>query len=105
MSQPPLSARGPQRTAARLALRLSLLVALALPRPGVAADGAAPSAPPGATLQSLLTLARERHPELRAMQYEADAAAQRVGPAGALPDPMLNTELRDVTNEATGGNF
>jgi outer membrane protein TolC len=39
------------------------------------------------------------------MQFEADAAAQRVGSAGALPDPMLNTELRDVTNEATGGNF
>jgi len=60
---------------------------------------------PGATLDSLLTLARERHPELRAMQHEADAAAQRVGPAGALPDPMFNTELRDVTNEASGGSF
>jgi outer membrane protein, heavy metal efflux system len=93
-------------TSARpLALVLALVFALALPRPGVAADGAAPIAPPGATLQSLLTLARERHPELRAMQYEAEAAAQRIGPAGALPDPMLNTELRDVTNEASGGNF
>jgi outer membrane protein TolC len=66
---------------------------------------AAGSTPPGATLDGLLALARERHPELRAMQYEADAAAQRIGPAGALPDPMLNMELRDVTNEMSGGNF
>ena len=70
-----------------------------------AAEVDAPAAVPGATLDSLLTLARERHPELRAMQYEAEAAAQRIGPAGALPDPMLNTELRDVTNEMAGGGF
>jgi cobalt-zinc-cadmium efflux system outer membrane protein len=63
------------------------------------------STTPGATLESLLTLARERHPELRVMQLEAEAAAQRVGPAGALPDPMLGIELRDATNEMTGGNL
>lgn len=63
------------------------------------------SAAPGATLQSLLTLARERHPELRVMQLEAEAAALRVGPAAALPDPMLGIELRDATNEMTGGNL
>lgn len=72
---------------------------------GVAAAHAADDTPPGATLDGLLAIARERHPELRAMQYEADAAAQRIGPAGALPDPMLNMELRDVTNEMSGGNF
>jgi cobalt-zinc-cadmium efflux system outer membrane protein len=63
------------------------------------------STTPGATLESLLTLARERHPELRVMQLEAEAAAQRVAPAGALPDPMLGIELRDATNEMTGGNL
>lgn len=63
------------------------------------------STTPGATLESLLTLARERHPELRVMQLEAEGAAQRVGPAGALPDPMLGIELRDATNEMTGGNL
>lgn len=60
---------------------------------------------PGATVESLLALARDRHPELRAMQFEADAAALRVGPAGALPDPMLQAELRDATNEMTGGKL
>ena len=77
---------------------LALLICL----PSHASDGAAP---PGATVESLLVLARDRHPELRAMQFEADAAAQRVGPAGALPDPMFQTELRDVTNEMTGGSL
>jgi outer membrane protein TolC len=71
------------------------------------ACGAAAAQPAelGATLEGLLAYARERHPELRAMRHEADAAAQRVGPAGALPDPMLQMELRDVTNEMSGGSF
>jgi len=70
-----------------------------------AAAGAMTEPAPGATLESLLVIARDRHPELRVMQYEADAAAQRVAPAGALPDPMFQTELRDVTNEMAGGSF
>jgi len=32
------------------------------------------------------------------MRLEADAAAQRVQPAGALPDPVLRVELMDVNN-------
>ncbi len=47
----------------------------------------------GADLPGLLTFARTQSPELRAMQAEADAATQRVGPAGALPDPVLRVEL------------
>jgi hypothetical protein len=31
------------------------------------------------------------------MRYEAEAAAERVTPAGALPDPKFRTELRDIT--------
>lgn len=69
------------------------------------ASAAAPDAMLGSTLEGLLARAREIHPELRAMQYEADAAAQRIGPAGALPDPMFQAELRDVTNEMRGGSF
>jgi len=59
-----------------------------------------PTAPPdlGATLDGLLTYAAARHPELRSMRLEADAAAQRVLPAGALPDPMFQIELRDIDN-------
>jgi len=52
----------------------------------------------GATLDGLLTYAAARHPELRSMRFEADAAAQRVTPAGALPDPMFQVELRDIDN-------
>ena len=52
----------------------------------------------GANLTGLLEYAREHNPELAAMRYEADAATQRVQPAAALPDPVLRTELMDITN-------
>ena len=59
--------------------------------------GAQAQGQPGGTLESLLTLARESNPEFAGMRYEADAAAERVTPAGALPDPRLRTELMDIT--------
>jgi outer membrane protein TolC len=52
----------------------------------------------GSNVQGLLELARTQSPELRAMRQEADAAAQRVGPAGALPDPVLRVELENINN-------
>ncbi|MFO1226107.1 TolC family protein [Roseateles sp.] len=52
----------------------------------------------GSNLQGLLTFARAQSPELKAMRQEADAAAQRVGPAGALPDPVLRVELMNINN-------
>ncbi|RTL37310.1 MAG: TolC family protein, partial [Rhodocyclaceae bacterium] len=51
----------------------------------------------GADVESLLAYARERNPDYAAMRHEADAAAERVTPAGALPDPKFRTELRDIT--------
>jgi cobalt-zinc-cadmium efflux system outer membrane protein len=53
----------------------------------------------GGRVESLLEFARERHPEFAALRAEAESAAARIEPAGALPDPRLRTELRDVTNE------
>jgi len=53
----------------------------------------------GGEVESLLEFARSRHPEFAALRAEAAAAAERVEPAGALPDPMFRTELRDITNE------
>ncbi len=53
----------------------------------------------GGRVESLLEFARERHPEFAALRAEAESAAARVEPAGALPDPVLRTELRDITNE------
>jgi outer membrane protein, heavy metal efflux system len=68
----------------------SLAPAYALEEPGL-----------GANLPGLLAYAREHNPEFAAMRYEADAALQRVQPAAALPDPVLRTELMDITNQGT----
>lgn len=52
---------------------------------------------PGASVESLLTLAKERNPEYASMRHEAQAADERIGPAGALPDPKLRVDLQDIT--------
>lgn len=52
---------------------------------------------PGASLESLLQLAKERNPDYASMRFEAQAATERVTPAGALPDPKFRTELMDIT--------
>lgn len=72
-----------------LALILAAMPALAEP--------VAP--PPGASLESLLTLVRSQNPELAARRHEENAASERIYPAGALPDPTLRTELQDITNQ------
>ncbi|MDR2450935.1 MAG: TolC family protein [Candidatus Accumulibacter sp.] len=53
--------------------------------------------PPGRTAASLLDHARQSNPEYASMRHEADAAAERVEPAGALPDPRFRVELMDIT--------
>jgi len=55
----------------------------------------------GANLTGLLEYAREHNPELAATRFDADAAAQRAQSAAALPDPVLRTELLDITNQGT----
>jgi len=55
----------------------------------------------GRDVHGLLTYARAQSPELLSMQQEADAAAERIGPAGALPDPVLRVELMNVNNYGT----
>lgn len=51
----------------------------------------------GSSVEGLLQAARDRNPEIASMRFDADAAAERVAPAGALPDPKIRTELRDIT--------
>jgi len=63
-----------------------------------AMTAAAQEAVPGANVDSLLNYARTHNPEYAAMRFEADAASERVLPAGALPDPTLRVEMMDVTN-------
>ena len=84
-----------RRVSARRALAL-LWAALA----GISAPGLlrAQSDALGSTVQGLLAHARAQSAELGAMRQEADAAAQRVGSAGALPDPVLRVELMNINN-------
>jgi len=58
-------------------------------------------APIGRDVDSLLAYAREHNPEFASVRYEAEAASERVTPAGALPDPKLRTELMDLTRQGT----
>ncbi|WP_319244693.1 TolC family protein [uncultured Propionivibrio sp.] len=55
----------------------------------------------GGDVDSLLAYAREHNPEFASVRYEAEAASERVTPAGALPDPKLRTELMDLTRQGT----
>ncbi|MCL4472087.1 MAG: TolC family protein [Gammaproteobacteria bacterium] len=75
-------------------LRAAALILALAAMPALADQGL-----PGASVESLLELARSRNPEFAAMRHEAEAASERIYPAGALPDPTLRTELRDITNQ------
>jgi outer membrane protein TolC len=55
--------------------------------------------PLGRDVASLLAYAKDHNQELAALRFDADAASQRVQPAGSLPDPVLRTELMDFTNQ------
>ncbi len=74
---------------------------------GLCAAGAsaqlAGESPAGATIDSLLTLARQNNPEFGAMRHEAAAASERMTPAGALMDPRLKVELQDITKAGEQG--
>jgi len=67
--------------------------------------GAATAAELGEDLDGLLAHARTQNPELALMRAEADAAAQRVRSAGALPDPLLRVELMNVNNYGNEAGF
>jgi outer membrane protein TolC len=56
---------------------------------------------PGASVESLLAIAREGSPDVRMVRLEAEAARERIGPAGALPDPFLRVELENITRNGT----
>ena len=58
---------------------------------------------PGGNVESLLAIAREGSPDLRMVRLEAEAARERIGPAGALPDPFLRVELENITRNGTQG--
>lgn len=51
---------------------------------------------PGHSLESIRAWVLEHNPELRALDFEAQAAEARILPAGALPDPMASIGLRGL---------
>ena len=70
----------------------TMILALGLANPVLSQEP-----PIGRTVDSLLDYARNNNPEYASMRFEADAAGERVTPAGALPDPRLKIELMDLT--------
>jgi outer membrane protein, heavy metal efflux system len=82
-----------------------LLAAALLTAGGLLAVNTANSAELGEDVQSLLEHARSQNPELAAMRAEGEAAAQRVQPAGALPDPVLRVEMMNVNNYGNDAGF
>jgi len=81
-----------------------LLLSAMLGAAGLAATGAT-AAELGQDVRGLLDHARAQNPELALMRAEAEAAAQRVRPAGALPDPLLRIELMNVNNYGNDAGF
>ncbi len=73
------------------AFRLLLCAAIALAARPAVAVGQAPA--DTLRLADVLASARQANPMLRAARLEADAAAQRVPQAGALPDPQFQLGL------------
>ena len=63
----------------------------------VATSGAAAAPPPGPVqVEALVAEALAVAPDLAALAARAAAAHERVGPAGAPPDPMVEVMLQDV---------
>jgi outer membrane protein TolC len=56
---------------------------------------------PGGKVEELLTIARQQSPEVMALRLEAEAARERAASSGALADPLLRTELRNLTNSGS----
>jgi outer membrane protein TolC len=86
----------------RLAIAASLL-ACAAGAQATGEAGAADESAPGRTVDSLLIIARQNNPDFSAMRHEAQAATERVAPAGALMDPRLKVELQDITKMGEQG--
>jgi outer membrane protein TolC len=86
---------------ARRVLRLPALgaAALLLWSPSLAA---LERSVPGETVESVVALARRLSPELAAAALDADAAAHKVGAAGALADPTVTLQAWDVNGSGVG---
>jgi outer membrane protein TolC len=68
--------------------------------PLLARDAAGQQAPDTLTARAAIALAIAANPMLQAARFSATAAAQRIGPAGALPDPRLQLGLMNRMQSA-----
>lgn len=85
------------------ALASLLAFALVTPAAALGADaGAAGEFRLGADVRALIEHARQHSPAYAADRADADAARERIEPAGALPDPRFELELMDFTNTMNG---
>jgi outer membrane protein TolC len=85
-----------------LSIALSLLSCVAGAQ-ATSEAGAADDSAPGRTVDSLLAIARQNNPEFSALRHEAQAAIERVAPAGELMEPRLKVELQDITKAGEQG--
>ncbi len=65
-----------------------------------ASDPVSDHAPVGATVMEFLAMAKTMNPERKAAALEADATAARLRGAGALPDPMVQFTLDDISKNS-----
>ena len=86
------------RTAARWLKYVGLWLALGYGTAAGATPAAIESAPP--QLAALIAEAIENNPEIAAARSEFEAARQRIAPAGAFEDPMLEVGVIDVPLES-----
>ncbi|SDE28601.1 TolC family protein [Belnapia rosea] len=98
-SAPP--SRSGRKSGAALAFGLTLAL-LAGPGHGqsTSAQRTSRGALPGATLESVLGVARQLNPELAARALDTTAARARVIVAGALPDPTVRVMSDDIDRES-----
>lgn len=66
--------------------------------PGTAAEQSLP----GATVESVVAVAKRLNPTVAAAALEFDAAVHKIGTAGALADPTLILEAWDVNRQGVG---
>ncbi|MBA2671005.1 MAG: hypothetical protein H0U67_11595, partial [Gemmatimonadetes bacterium] len=81
--------RSPKTSSRAGFLALVILLGLAVSVPTSAQEATAREEPLPASLDSLVTHAIAVHPRVRAAMERIAAARAAIGPAGALPDPML----------------
>ena len=83
------------------------LVASTIPAGAQVLDRAGPALPASAfAVDSLVALALDRSPTVREAVQRVEAARARIGPSGALPDPMLGVGIRNVPIRDPGfGDF